>query len=87
MQEQRVYPPNKMEANKSRILVFGGTGYIGKYMVKASISLGYPTLVYTRPINSQTPTSKIQLCKEFNSLGVTLVEVSLVQMICDEVRE
>ena len=76
-----------MEANKSRILVFGGTGYIGKYMVKASISLGYPTLVYTRPINSQTPTSKIQLCKEFNSMGVTLVEVSLVQMICDEVRE
>lgn len=66
-----------MEANKSRILVFGGTGYIGKYMVKASISLGYPTLVYTRPINSQTPTSKIQLCKEFNSMGVTLVEGEL----------
>jgi len=66
-----------MEANKSRILVFGGTGYIGKYVVKASISLGYPTLVYTRPINSQTSPSKIQLCKEFNSIGATLVEVSL----------
>ncbi|GAU29802.1 hypothetical protein TSUD_116570 [Trifolium subterraneum] len=58
-----------MEANKNRILVFGGTGYIGKYMVKASISLGYPTSVYTRPINSESTTSKIQLCKEFNSMG------------------
>ncbi|PNX79315.1 eugenol synthase [Trifolium pratense] len=66
-----------MEANKNRILVFGGTGYIGKYMVKASISLGYPTFVYTRPINSETPISKIQLCKEFNSIGVTLVEGEL----------
>nr|AFK43365.1 unknown [Medicago truncatula] len=66
-----------MEANKNRILVFGGTGYIGKYVVKASISLGYPTLVYTRPINSQTSPSKIQLCKEFNSIGATLVEGEL----------
>jgi uncharacterized protein YbjT (DUF2867 family) len=66
-----------MEANKNKILVFGGTGYIGKYMVKASISLGYPTFVYTHPIHSKTPTSKIQLCKEFNSMGVTIVEASL----------
>ncbi|WJX36456.1 Eugenol synthase 1 [Trifolium repens] len=66
-----------MEANKNKILVFGGTGYIGKYMVKASISLGYPTFVYTHPINSKTPTSKIQLCKEFNSMGVTIVEGEL----------
>ncbi|XP_045824414.1 eugenol synthase 1-like [Trifolium pratense] len=66
-----------MEANKNKILVFGGTGYIGKYMVKASISLGYPTFVYTSPINSKTPTTKIQLCKKFNSMGVTLVEGEL----------
>ncbi|KAI5411293.1 hypothetical protein KIW84_056406 [Lathyrus oleraceus] len=66
-----------MEGKKNKILVFGGTGYIGKYMVKASISLGYPTFVYTRPINTKTPSSKIQLCDEFNSLGVTLVEGEL----------
>ncbi|XP_058782694.1 eugenol synthase 1-like [Vicia villosa] len=63
-----------MESKMNKILVFGGTGYIGKYMVKASISLGYPTFVYTHPINAKTPSSKIQLCKEFKSLGVTLVE-------------
>jgi len=60
---------------KSRILIFGGTGYIGKYMVKASVTLGHPTFVYTRPLDAQTPSSKAQLCKEFNSMGVTLVHV------------
>ncbi|XP_061374774.1 eugenol synthase 1-like isoform X1 [Gastrolobium bilobum] len=66
-----------MESKKNRILIFGGTGYIGKYMVKASISLGYPTLVYTRPLNSQTPPSKTQICEEFNSMGVTLIQAKL----------
>jgi uncharacterized protein YbjT (DUF2867 family) len=76
-----------MEANKNKILVFGGTGYIGKYMVKASISLGYPTFVYTHPIHSKTPTSKIQLCKEFNSMGVTIVEASLNYFyLCNEIK-
>ncbi|TKY49832.1 Isoeugenol synthase 1 [Spatholobus suberectus] len=62
---------------KNRILIFGGTGYIGKYIVKASVSLGHPTLVYTRLLNSQTPPSKTQLCEEFNSMGVTLVQGEL----------
>ncbi|KAG5049130.1 hypothetical protein JHK85_010233 [Glycine max] len=62
---------------KSRILIFGGTGYIGKYMVKASVTLGHPTFVYTRPLDAQTPSSKAQLCKEFNSMGVTLVHFEL----------
>ncbi|CAK8564795.1 unnamed protein product [Lathyrus sativus] len=66
-----------MECKKNKILVFGGTGYIGKYMVKASISLGYPTFVYTQPFHAKTPSSKIQLCKDFYSLGVTLVEGEL----------
>ncbi|KAI4384141.1 hypothetical protein MLD38_009905 [Melastoma candidum] len=33
----------------SRILIFGGTGYIGKYLVEASLSTGHPTYVYARP--------------------------------------
>ncbi|XP_027342888.1 eugenol synthase 1-like [Abrus precatorius] len=66
-----------MEGKKNRIVVFGGSGYIGKYIVKASVSLGHPTLVYTRPLNSQTPLSKTQLCKDFNSMGVTIVEGEL----------
>ncbi|CAI8595836.1 unnamed protein product [Vicia faba] len=77
-----------MESKKNKIVVFGGTGYIGKYMVKASISLGYPTFVYTRPIHSQTSHSKIQLCKEFTSLGVTIVEGELeVEQIVEVVKQ
>jgi len=60
---------------KNRIVVFGGTGYIGKHLVKASVSLGHPTLVYNRPLSSQTPSSKTQLCRDFTSMGVTLVQV------------
>ncbi|KAK7334517.1 hypothetical protein VNO80_26274 [Phaseolus coccineus] len=64
----------KMEERKSKIVIFGGSGYIGKYLVKASVSLGHPTYVYTRPLNAQTSSSKSQLCKEFNHMGVTLVQ-------------
>jgi N-acetyl-gamma-glutamylphosphate reductase len=30
----------------SKILIFGGTGYTGKFMVKASVLLGHKTYVY-----------------------------------------
>ena len=59
-----------MAKNESKILIFGGTGYIGSYMVIASMKLGYPTFVYSRP-NS----SKKNLLHEFQSNGVTVVRV------------
>ncbi|KAL5843441.1 hypothetical protein ACOSQ3_009417 [Xanthoceras sorbifolium] len=46
-----------MESELSKILIFGGTGYIGKYLVKSL--------------------SKLQLHKEFNSMGVTIVQGEL----------
>ena len=64
-----------MKNEKSKILVFGGTGYIGNYMVKASIFLGHPTYVYARPITPQTTPSKIDLHKDLQSMGVTIVQV------------
>ena len=71
---------------KSKILIFGGTGYIGKFMVKASIFLGYPTYVYARPITPQTTPSKMDLHKDFQSVGVTIVQVislSLSLCVCE----
>ncbi|XP_057512653.1 isoeugenol synthase 1-like [Actinidia eriantha] len=74
----------------SKILVFGGTGYLGKHMVRASIMMGHPTYVYGRPINPNTHPSKLELHKEFKSMGVTLIQgelseheklVSIVQQI------
>ncbi|KAJ0024108.1 hypothetical protein Pint_07285 [Pistacia integerrima] len=61
----------------NKILIFGGTGYIGKYMVKASVSLGHKTYVYARPISEKTSLSKLQLQKEFQSLGVIIVQGEL----------
>ncbi|TYI24639.1 hypothetical protein ES332_A06G249300v1 [Gossypium tomentosum] len=64
-----------MSSEKSKILIFGGCGYLGKFMVKASVSLGHPTFVYTRPLNPHppnAPTSKFLLLKDFESVGVTI---------------
>ncbi|KAK8710313.1 hypothetical protein V6N13_145645 [Hibiscus sabdariffa] len=57
---------------KSKIIIFGGSGYLGKFMVKASVSLGHPTFVYTRPLHTNPPNSKSLLLKEFESMGVTI---------------
>ncbi|KAK6240560.1 hypothetical protein SCA6_005949 [Theobroma cacao] len=61
-------------AEASKILIFGGTGYIGKYMVKASIKYGHQTFVYTRPITPQSNPDKVNLHKEFESIGGELDE-------------
>ncbi|KAJ9705329.1 hypothetical protein PVL29_003390 [Vitis rotundifolia] len=66
-----------MESVLSSILIFGGTGYIGRYMVKASVKMGHPTYVYSRPMTSQTHPSKIELLKEFQSMGVNIVQGEL----------
>ncbi|KAK3406416.1 hypothetical protein EUGRSUZ_K02552 [Eucalyptus grandis] len=64
-------------SNKSKILVFGGTGYLGKHVVGASVSSGHPTFVFTRPATPHTPPSNVHLRDEFRSLGVTLIEGEL----------
>ncbi|CAA2942556.1 eugenol synthase 1-like [Olea europaea subsp. europaea] len=61
-----------MARNESKILIIGGTGYIGSYMVKASIKLGHPTYVYSRP-NS----SKKESLNEFESMGALIVKGEL----------
>ncbi|KAJ8767908.1 hypothetical protein K2173_020848 [Erythroxylum novogranatense] len=58
-----------MACTKSKILVFGATGYLGKYMVRASVSLGHPTYAYVRPLSPNADPSKHQ---ELRSLGVTI---------------
>ncbi|POO00181.1 Hopanoid-associated sugar epimerase [Trema orientale] len=62
-----------MESEASRILVIGGTGYIGKYIVKASVLLGHPTYIYSRKLTPQTYSSKRDLLYQFQSMGVTIV--------------
>ncbi|KAG8378430.1 hypothetical protein BUALT_Bualt08G0136500 [Buddleja alternifolia] len=61
-----------MEKNESKILIFGGTGYIGSHMVKASIKLGHPTYIFTRPLSDKTV-----LLNDFESKGAIIVKGGL----------
>ncbi|KAI4330067.1 hypothetical protein MLD38_028375 [Melastoma candidum] len=64
---------------RSSILIFGATGYLGKYIVRASVSLGHPTSAYVRPLSlgDSTTASKKELVQEFESMGVSVIEGDL----------
>ncbi|VAH07698.1 unnamed protein product [Triticum turgidum subsp. durum] len=57
---------------KSKILVIGATGYIGRHVVAASARLGHPTLALVRDAAPSDP-AKAQLLKTFQDSGVTLL--------------
>ncbi|XP_011012318.1 PREDICTED: eugenol synthase 1-like isoform X4 [Populus euphratica] len=63
-----------MQNEMSKILICGGTGYLGKYMVKASVSMGHKTYIYSRPITTQSSPAKIGIHKEFQAMGVTIAQ-------------
>lgn len=68
--------PNMVVMN--RVLIIGGTGYIGKYMAKASVSQGYPTYVLVRPATAADPDSfKAKLLQQFKDIGIHILEGSL----------
>ena len=62
----------------NRILIIGGTGYLGKYLAKASVSQGYPTFVLVPPTKAtaQLDSSKDKLLQEFKDNGIHILEVS-----------
>ncbi|XP_038716450.1 eugenol synthase 1-like [Tripterygium wilfordii] len=61
-----------MAAEKSKILIIGGTGYIGKFIVEASAKLGHPTFALVRESAISDPV-KGKLIENFKSLGVALI--------------
>ncbi|KAJ1265190.1 hypothetical protein BS78_08G060200 [Paspalum vaginatum] len=61
---------------KSRVLVVGGTGYIGRRIVRASLAQGHPTLVLMRP-EIGLHIDKLQMLLGFKARGARLVEASL----------
>ncbi|WVZ71906.1 hypothetical protein U9M48_020437 [Paspalum notatum var. saurae] len=65
-----------MAADKSSILVVGGTGYLGRHMVAASARLGHPTLALVRDTAPSDP-AKAALLKSFQDAGVTLLKGDL----------
>ncbi|KAK9082432.1 hypothetical protein Syun_031174 [Stephania yunnanensis] len=65
-----------MASEKSRVLVLGGTGYLGKRLVKASLREGHPTYVLQRPENCMD-INKIQLLLRLKKHGAKFIEGSL----------
>ncbi|WCJ35198.1 Isoflavone reductase-like protein [Euphorbia peplus] len=61
-----------MADQKSKILIIGGTGYIGKFIVEASAISGHPTFALVRESTSSDPV-KAKLLDKFTNLGVTLL--------------
>ncbi|XP_076941983.1 phenylcoumaran benzylic ether reductase Pyrc5-like [Bidens hawaiensis] len=59
-------------AEKSKILIIGGTGYIGKYIVEASAKAGHPTFILVRESTLSNP-SKSQVIESFKKSGVTFI--------------
>jgi uncharacterized protein YbjT (DUF2867 family) len=62
---------------KSRILIIGGTGHIGKHIVTASVRLGHPTAVLTRDSAPSDP-AKAQFIKSFADSGAALIKVPVI---------
>lgn len=60
----------------SKVLVIGATGYIGKFIVGASVKLGHPTTALVRD-TSPTDAAKAKVLEGFQSSGVTLVKGDL----------
>nr|ABA96984.2 Isoflavone reductase, putative, expressed [Oryza sativa Japonica Group] len=65
-----------MAMEKSRVLIVGGTGYIGRRIVAASLAEGHPTFVLLRP-EIGLDIDKLQILLAFKAQGARLLEASL----------
>ncbi|CAK7339448.1 unnamed protein product [Dovyalis caffra] len=59
-------------AEKSKILLIGGTGYIGKFIVEASVKAGHPTFLLVREATLSSPAKSV-LINNFKNLGVNFL--------------
>ncbi|KAJ6288577.1 hypothetical protein OIU76_024544 [Salix suchowensis] len=59
-------------ADKSKILLIGGTGYIGKFITEASIKEGHPTFLLVRKSTLSSPAKSIVI-NNFKNLGVNFL--------------
>lgn len=60
---------------RSRVLIVGGTGYIGRRFVKTSLALGHPTFVLCRP-EVGFDIEKVHMLLSFKQNGAKLLEGS-----------
>ncbi|CAL9028713.1 unnamed protein product [Prunus brigantina] len=72
---------------KSKVLVVGGTGYVGRRIVRASLAQGHPTDVLQRP-EIGLDVDKLEMLLGFKKQGAYLVEGSFsdFQSLVDAVK-
>ncbi|XP_004507454.1 phenylcoumaran benzylic ether reductase POP1 [Cicer arietinum] len=56
----------------TKILVIGGIGYVGKFIVEASVKAGHPTFALVRESTLSNPL-KSSIVQNFNTLGVNVI--------------
>ncbi|ESQ27612.1 hypothetical protein EUTSA_v10018910mg [Eutrema salsugineum] len=61
-----------MATEKSKILVIGGTGYIGKFIIEGSAKSGHETFALVREASLSDPV-KAKTVQNFKDLGVTIL--------------
>lgn len=59
-------------AQNLKVLIIGGTGYIGKFIVQASAKAGHPTYALIRKSSLASP-AKYRIINHFKSLGVNFL--------------
>ncbi|KAA8535619.1 hypothetical protein F0562_030622 [Nyssa sinensis] len=59
-------------AEKSKLLIIGATGHVGKFMVEASVKAGHPTFALVRKSTVSDPV-KGKLVENFSNSGVTVL--------------
>lgn len=65
-----------MAEAKSRILIVGATGYMGRRFVRASLAHGHPTYVLSRPEAVGLDIEKVQMLLSFKNEGAHLLQGS-----------
>ena len=62
---------------ESKILIIGSTGYIGRYLVDASLRFGHTTVVLVRERTIASNSEKAELIQAFKKSGVTVLFVRI----------
>ncbi|XP_017696180.2 isoflavone reductase-like protein [Phoenix dactylifera] len=61
------------EGKKSKILIIGATGYLGKYHAEGSLRLGHPTFILVRESTINTNPEKAKVIKDFKDAGAIVL--------------
>lgn len=67
-------PVATVAAATRRVLVIGGMGFIGQFVVAASLTAGHPTYVLLR--GEPSDPTKASLVRSFRKKGATILHVS-----------